>query len=135
MNEESPGGGLHIDADWKTEAAREKERLAEEERQKAQAGGSAGQDSGKPSVMDLINMLVMQAAIALGGYQGPGGERMPPNPEAAKHHIDLLELLQEKTKGNLTEDETKAMDGVLYEIRMQYVSIVKTPPPPDEKIS
>ena len=41
----------------------------------------------------------------LGGFQGPGGERIPPNPDAAKHHIDLLDVLEQKTKGNLTDEE------------------------------
>jgi hypothetical protein len=74
------------------------------------------------SFAELLNMLAMQAMIGLGGYQGPGGERIPPNPVSAKHFIDLLDVLEKKTKGNLDEEEKKAMDAVLYELRMQYVS-------------
>ncbi len=62
------------------------------------------------------------AAVALGGVQGPGGEQIPPNPLAARHFIDLLEVLQKKTEGNLTDDEGRALDAVLYELRMQYVN-------------
>ncbi|MBU3958984.1 MAG: DUF1844 domain-containing protein, partial [Candidatus Omnitrophica bacterium] len=36
--------------------------------------------------------------------------------------IDTLEMLQQKTKGNLTSEETKLLENVLYELRMQYVS-------------
>ncbi|MCH8146908.1 MAG: DUF1844 domain-containing protein [Planctomycetes bacterium] len=112
---------LHIDSDWKTEAAREKERLAKETaEQPAPDGGAPGQ----PVFADLINMLAMQAAVALGGYKGPGGESIPSNPEAAKHHIDLLDVLDEKTKGNLSDEEKRVLDTVLYELRMQYVQIV-----------
>ena len=112
---------LHIDSDWKTEAAREKERLAQETAaESAPAGGIPGQ----PVFADLINMLAMQAAVALGGYKGPGGDAIPSNPEAAKHHIDLLDVLEEKTKGNLSDDEKRVLDTVLYELRMQYVQVV-----------
>ena len=105
---------LHIDSDWKTEAAREKERLAKET---AEDSSPAGGVPGQPVFADLINMLAMQAAIALGGYKGPGGDSIPANPEAAKHHIDLLDVLEGKTKGNLSDDEKQVLDTVLYELR------------------
>lgn len=113
--------GLHIDSDWKAEAAREKERLAEQER--ASSRGPAPGLHGAAGFLDIVNLLAMQAAIGLGGYQGPGGERIPPSIEAAKHHIDMLDALEKKTAGNLTDDEKRVLDQVLYELRMQYVRI------------
>jgi len=110
-------GGLHIDSDWKEEAAREKERLAAEEKASPQTDAAPAE----ASFSELLNMLAMQAMVGLGGYQGPGGERIPPNPVSAKHFIDLIDVLEQKTKGNLTDDEKKAIDAVLYELRMQYV--------------
>ena len=128
MSEDASGEGLHIDSDWKEEAAREKERLSEQEKAAGDtatgAGAGAPAEVGPPTFFELINILAMQAAIALGGYQGPGGERIPPNYPAAKHHIDLLAVLEEKTRGNITEEEKRALDGVLYELRMQYVQVV-----------
>jgi hypothetical protein len=44
--------------------------------------------------------------------------------EAAKYSIDILSVLKEKTKGNLTPDETRYLDGMLYEFRMRYVETV-----------
>ena len=117
MSEEQQAGKLHIDSDWKTEAAREKERLAAEEKARPATGPADA------NFTELVNLLAMQAAIALGGYQGPGGERIPANPMAAKHQIDLLEVLDKKTAGNLTDEEKKTLDAVLYELRMQYVQI------------
>jgi len=111
-------GRIHVDTDWKTEAAREKERLEQETEKSATSADSA---PGQPGFAELINMLAMQAAIALGGYKGPGGETIPPNPDAAKHHIDLLDVLDQKTKGNLTEEEQHVLNAVLYELRIQYV--------------
>ncbi len=116
-------GKLHIDSDWKAEAAREKERLAAQEKTPKPASDSQT----APAFIELLNLLAMQAVIALGGYQGPGGERIPANPATAKHHIDLLEILDNKTAGNLTEEEKRAMDSVLYELRLQYVQAVSAP--------
>jgi len=126
MSDEPKQSRIHIDSDWKTEAAREKERLAEEEarvRRESPHGADA-----EASFLEVVNLLAMQAAIALGGYQGPGGERIPPNPMAAKYQIDLLEVLQKKTQGNLNEEEKRTLDAVLYELRMHYVRMM-TPPP------
>ncbi len=135
MSDESAGGGLHIDSDWKEEAAREKERLVEQERKEQREKGTVGTVGAEApaTFIELINLLAMQAAIGLGGLQGPGGERIPPNPMAAKHHIDLLEVLESKTEGNLTDDEKRTLDGVLHELRMQYVQAVTAPPPKSGK--
>jgi hypothetical protein len=65
----------------------------------------------------------------LGGFKGPGGETIPPNPVAAKFHIDLLEVLKTKTEGNLTDDEKRMLDAVMYELRMTYVQAATAPPP------
>lgn len=121
MNDGSSGGGLHIDSDWKTEAAEEKKRLAKQEQQE-----QVKQAEGQPqaSFLELINLLAMQAGIALGGYQGPNGENIPPNPHAAKHYVDLLEVIQVKTEGNLEDEEKKVLDAVLHELRMIYVQSV-----------
>lgn len=123
MGNEESTSRLHIDSDWKAEAARDKERLAREEQVSTSAAGAPPMP-GAPSFAELVNILAMQAAIALGGYQGPGGERIPPDHAAAKHHIDLLDVLEQKTKGNLTDEERRAIDGVLYELRLQYVQAV-----------
>ena len=126
MSDEPTDSGLHIDTDWKEEAAREKERLAQKEGQQTGAGGAVPEAAG---FADLVNSIAMQAAIGLGGYEGPGGERIPPNLQLAKHHINMLDLLEQKTKGNLTAEEKRALDAVVYELRMQYVQRISQRPP------
>ncbi len=109
-----------VDDDWKEQARREKERLAAQAQSKPEApmrGASVG------GFMEIVNVLVMQAMAGLGLLAGRGGERIPPNLESAKHFIDLLQVLDEKTKGNLSPEEKAAMDSVLYEMRMTYVQL------------
>jgi hypothetical protein len=129
MSDEDSGSRLHIDSDWKTEAALEKERLTQQETEAAKDGG-ASSPPGTPSIAELVNLLAMQAVVTLGGYQGPGGETIPPNYDVAKHHIDLLDVLDQKTKGNLTDDEKRMLNTVLYELRAQYVQAVSGGTPP-----
>jgi hypothetical protein len=74
---------------------------------------------------------MMQALIGLGGFQTPDGRVVPPDPEVAKHHIDLLAILQEKTKGNLADDEQRTLDAAVYEMRMRFVQAM-TPQPPGQ---
>lgn len=130
MADEQGKAKIHVDADWKSEAAQEKARLAEQEM--SEQAGSAGEATGEANFMELINLLAMQAAIALGGYQGPGGERIPANPIAARFQIDLLEVLGKKTEGNLTDEESRVLSAVLHELRTHYVSVAsgKAPPAP-----
>jgi hypothetical protein len=113
-----------VDDDWKNEAKREKERLAEQTAQR--------EAPPEPSFAELVNLIVMQALAGLGLLAGPGGERIPPNIEVAKHFIDMLQMLEDKTKNNLTPDEKRLLDQVLYETRMSFVQMAgagAVPPP------
>lgn len=104
-----------VDDDWKAEAQREKERLAEQT--------ARPEPLPAPSFAELVNLIVMQAMVGLGLVGGPGGERIPPNPELAKHFIDMLQVLEDKTRNNLTPEEKRLLDHVLYEMRMRYVQL------------
>lgn len=112
---------LHVDDDWKAEARKEKERLADVE-----APGEAMPDA---SFVGLIELLAMQAIVGLGGLVGPDGQRVPPNLGAAKHFIDILQLLVEKTRNNLTDVEKRTLEGVLYDLRMRFVEMTTGVPP------
>jgi hypothetical protein len=110
---------LQIDDDWKSEAAREKERLAHDvEAEKEQAWPAS-------SFASLVQLLAMQAMVGLGGFSGPGGHQIPPNLEMAKHHIDLLDMLETKTKGNLEADESRLLSVTLHQLRMAYVETMR----------
>ena len=53
----------------------------------------------------------------------------------AKHWIDVLGMLEQKTHGNLDQQEAQALEGLLADLRMQYVSFTKAPTPPPSKFS
>ena len=53
----------------------------------------------------------------------------------AKHWIDVLGMLEEKTHGNLDQQEAQALEGLLADLRMQYVSFTNSPAPPPSKFS
>ena len=61
----------------------------------------------------------------LGLIPGPSGEHIPADMPNAQRTIDLLEVLQEKTQDNLTADESRMLEGVLYELRMSFVEMQK----------
>jgi hypothetical protein len=73
----------------------------------------------------LVSYLSTTAMFQLGMLPGPAGERTPVDLVNAHLTIDLLEVLQEKTQGNLTPDESKMLEDVLYELRMTFIEVQK----------
>ena len=73
----------------------------------------------------LVYSLRLQAELNLGllPFGASGEDAGPADFELARHNIDLLSMLQEKTRGNLTDEEKKLLDTALYETRMRYVSV------------
>jgi hypothetical protein len=109
-----------IDDDWKKEAAQEKEKLAEVV-ESSEGGGPIP----AASFSGLVQMLAMQALIGLGGFAGAGGQEIPPNLQLAKHHIDLLDVLDHKTINNLDPAEKQVLDSTLHQLRMAYVETLR----------
>ena len=73
----------------------------------------------------LVSYLSTTAMFQLGLLPGPGGEYIPADLANASRTIDLLEVLQEKTRGNLIGQESKLLVDVLYELRMTYLEVQK----------
>lgn len=132
-----------IDDDWKAQAQAEKERLASElktepapaesqpqpesaEEPDESADASREREVPGASFAILVNSLLTQMFFALGAIPDPQSGKRYVDLDLAKHHIDMLGILEEKTKGNLTEDETKMLDRAMYEGRMQYVQVAQS---------
>ncbi|HUU92722.1 MAG TPA: DUF1844 domain-containing protein [Phycisphaerae bacterium] len=122
-------GKIHVDSDWKKEAQAEKQRLAREAEAAEPSAGGPGAEPGadqalpQASFASLVQMLATQAAIFMSDQRDPQTGRSMQHLDLAKHNIDLLAVLEQKTKGNLADDEKKLLDHMLYELRMVYVSV------------
>lgn len=75
-----------------------------------------------PSFAVLVQLLASQAMMAMGKMKVPGQPELTPDLDAAKHFVDLVGVLEEKTKGNLTEDEGAMIGAVAHELRMIYLA-------------
>ena len=73
------------------------------------------------SLSVLVQLLASQAMLAMGKMQVPGQPELKVDLDAAKHFVDLLGILEEKTKGNVTPDEAAMIGAVAHELRMIYV--------------
>ncbi|MBN1846097.1 MAG: DUF1844 domain-containing protein [Sedimentisphaerales bacterium] len=135
------------DEGWKQEARREKEKLREQEKPPAAAAASPGaaqektdrepaappgdapEELGPPSFLGLIQSLRLQILFHLGFLCEPGAKDTEVDLEFAQYHIDLLDILQEKTRGNLSAQEDTFLGRILHEVRMAYVQVAAGPPP------
>ena len=113
-----------VDEDWKQQAQKEKETLAAKEKAETQQPEEEKAPRGPlppGNFAALVSMLVTQALFALGVLKVQGQEDKEPDLEMAKYNIDMLETLEEKTRGNLTEEEKKVLENTLNQVRMAYV--------------
>ena len=73
------------------------------------------------SFSNFVTSLAVQALICMGEFKAPGTDKPEINLEAAKEAIDLLLLLKEKTKGNLTPEEETLMTSVIPDLQLKFV--------------
>ena len=109
----------NIDESWKEAVAKEKEESMK---------------TGKPVYEEpdfnfFVTTFSLQAAIALGEVANPVSNKKEENLPQAKFIIDTLAILKDKTKGNLTPEESDLIDNILYELRMIYISKTQTGKP------
>ena len=116
-----------VDEEWKRRARAEKEEDSKEP-PKAEASGARTEPSGRPPPPPTFNMLITgiatDALVSLGVIENPLTGKKEQNLTLAQHFIGLLQLLEEKTKGNLDEAEQSYIGAALHDLRMQFVSAV-----------
>ncbi len=115
---------IQVDSDWKAEAQAEKERLVAAE-QKVQDKAEAKQQMPEPNFRGLLGILASQALMGLGMHQDPSGKGVMVDLEGSKFAIDLLEMLKEKTDGNLSEEETTELKQLVTELQSRFVQIAE----------
>jgi uncharacterized protein DUF1844 len=79
------------------------------------------------SFVSFVMSIASNAASALGMMEHPVTHQREVDIELGKHWIDVLGMLQKKTAGNLTPQEKRMLEGLLADLRMQYVSLVNSP--------
>jgi len=97
---------------------REKEAKRKEERKEGQKEGIPFPEI---TFSNFVFSLTTQALIQLGEIQDPESKEPIKSLPLAKQTIDLIGMLQEKTKGNLTKEEEALINNALYDLRMKYV--------------
>ena len=81
------------------------------------------------SFINFIVSIASNAASSLGMIEHPVSHQREVDLELGKHWIDTLGMLQQKTLGNLSAQEKKVLEGLLADLRMQYVSLANSAPP------
>ena len=79
------------------------------------------------SFVSFVMSIASNAASALGMMEHPVTHLREVDVELGKHWIDILGMLQKKTAGNLTSQEQRMLEGLLADLRMQYVSLINSP--------
>ncbi len=114
---------IQIDSDWKAEAQAEKERLTQAE-QTAEEKAEQRQMP-EPNFRGLLGILASQALMGLGMHQDPSGKGVMVDLEGSKFTIDLLDMLVEKTDGNLSEEEATELKQLTQELQNRFVQIAQ----------
>lgn len=152
MTEDKPN--IVTDEDWKEQVKAQDRALDEELRKERQAEAATDEtpdvDTTEPqatteqpqsesppdepeidasqlppaNINAIIGMFSTQAMVSLGVLPSPDGKMTKQLP-LAKHFIDMLGVIEDKTKGNLTDDEQKFLDQTLHHLRMTFVEVKK----------
>ena len=143
MNESLNITPKRVDESWKSQVEQEKVKQAAAAPAPA-AGTPPGQTAAAPASSAaaapapagdqrfeaLMSSLAMEAFIHLGEVPHPSTNRTEPNLPQAKYVIDMLGMLELKTKGNLSPAESQQLGEYLYQLRMRYVEKTQPPLPP-----
>jgi len=107
----------------KKEEKGESQNREEEKIEETPGGDASAQEGPLPEIdfTSFIFSLSTSALIQLGEIQDPFTQKLIRNLPLAKQTIDLIGMLKEKTKGNLTPEEERVIEYVLYDLRLKYV--------------
>jgi hypothetical protein len=139
MSESSSEPKLIIDEDYKERVARERQEAARREAEEQAAGADVGSSADVSAEADelnreppeatlssLVSMLATQAIMATGQALLPGESEPPPaDLPAAKFYIDLLGMLEQKTAGQRTAEESELLRESLHQLRLLYVQSLR----------
>jgi 3-oxoacyl-ACP reductase-like protein len=126
-----------IDEDWKSQVQAEKEAAAKSkpaaaaepaQRAAPEPAGAAPMQMPPASLEMLLTMLATEALAALGQIPHPATGQAQVDRGQAQYLIDLIDVLREKTKGNLDAREDQLMETLLHQLRMAFIETTNQPP-------
>jgi len=115
----------HFDQEGNPIAHEEEQELSQA--QQPASAEESKQPSTPPPSLDFVAILftyVHTALMYLGDVKDPEGKESE-NLEGARQMIDILEVMQQKTRGNLTNEEAQYLESALYDLRMRYMKKAK----------
>jgi hypothetical protein len=123
-----------IDEDWKSQVQAEKEEAAKAKPTPTDGAGEetepaeAGDPQMPPASFELlVTSLATEALMALGQMPHPATGKAQAQRNLAKYLIDTLEMLRDKTKGNLPPSEEQLIESVLHQMRLLFVETANAP--------
>jgi hypothetical protein len=114
---------LYVDEDWKSQVEAEKAGATQESAPAEEKRPS--EPLPPPSLTFLASTLYLQGAISMGLLPNPINDKAGVELDRARHAIDMLAMLQEKTEGNRTPEESEEIEAMLHQLRMAFVSVNK----------
>jgi len=117
-----------VDESWKNEVSKEASKLEStkpksdgQEREEAHEPEEGHEDPRTSPFIALISSLGMQVLIQLGEVEDPGSGVRTQDLMGAQATINLLIMLKQKTKGNLSKQEARILESLLYDLQMKFV--------------
>jgi hypothetical protein len=140
MTAEAEKSKIIVDEDWKSKVQAEKEALHQQQQTPPPAEESPAAAKEPPAgarqplppadLFYLAGSLYMQALMGLGAIPNPLSGQPKVELEKAKHAIDTLAMLQQKTEGNRTPEESESIEAMLHELRMVFIAASQQPASP-----
>ena len=113
-----------VDEDWKEQAAKEKDNLVEQEQtDKEKQDDQQPRELPPADFAGLVSMLATQAFFALGVIRTKEDEEPQTNMALAQYNIDMLGIVEEKTRDHTTDEEKKMLEGTIHQLRMAFVQV------------
>lgn len=130
-DEAKEGPKIIVDDDWKSKVQAEKEKAKTSPANEAPKQDPPPRKEKHPelppaSFETLVSMLASQAVSAMGPVAYETGKPPEIRLDYAKHFIDMLAVMETKSKGNLDGKEAALIDGILHELRMMFLAATKS---------
>ncbi len=115
---------IFIDEDWKSQVEREKEAFAKQP-ESAPAPEIGSHELPPASFEMLVTTFASEAMVALGQLPNPFTNEHSISWDHARYTIDMLQIIEDKTKGNLSTDEAAILETLLHQLRLAFVTLQK----------